>query len=117
MHDFLYKEVIQKNYQEIVDELRTAQTTVQLVGIHGGMLASHVCDISKRIKPFTLIKKVCPKNVMKLTGNKDTLAYYNKDNVFALVSRVDGEYAVTLSPFNTEDFTSSDVDVLQEISK
>lgn len=113
--DLISEETIQDNYQNIVDELRTAQTTVQLVGIYGGMLISHVADISKRVKPITLIKKVCTKNVFKLSGNKDSIAYYNKDNVFALLSRVDGQLAVILSPFDTESLVKVDIDVLKEI--
>ena len=114
--EILTEEVIENHYQSIVEEMSTAQTPEQLVGIHGGVLVAYVCDISKRVKPITLIKKVCNKNVFKLHGNKDTMAYYLKDDVFALVVRRDDDFEVILSPFDVNTLHKVDVDVLKTIA-
>lgn len=110
------EEVIQAQHQNIVDELTKAQTPEQLVGIHGGMLVAYVCDLSKRLKPMTLIKKVCSKNVAKIRGDKDTIAYYYVNDVFALVARRDGHYEVVLAPFDVNTLRKVDVDILKEIA-
>lgn len=110
------EEVLKKHLQVLVDEMATAQTTAQLVGIHGGALVAHVCDISKRIKPMTLIKKVVSKNVSKVRGNKDTLAYFNDGKNFAILARRDGHFEVILSPFDTETLRNVDIDILKEIA-
>ena len=110
------EDVLKKHFQVLVDEMATAQTPEQLVGIHGGALVAHVCDISKRLKPMTIIKKVVSKNVTRVRGNKDTLAYYNEGNVFAILARRDGHFEVILSPFDTETLRKVDVDVLKEIA-
>ena len=114
--DTISEETIQSNYQELVEELRTAQTTVQLVGMQGGLLVAYVCDISKRVKPITLIKKVSGKNVFKLNTDKDVTAYYLKDGVFALVAQRGGMKEVILSPFDTETLVNVDVDIASELA-
>ena len=114
--DTVSEDMIQANYMQLVEELRTAQTTTQLVGMQGGLLIAYVCDISKRIKPITLIKKVSSKNVFKLTSSKDTVAYYNKDKVFALIAQRGGMKEVILSPFDVDTLANVDVDVLAEVS-
>lgn len=114
--DLISEEVIQADFNKLVDELRTAQTTPQLVGIRGGLLVSYVCDISKRGKAFTLIKKVCNKNIEKQTSAKDYIAYFAKEDVFALVEQKKGVKSVLLSPFNVDTFLKVDsVSVLDEI--
>lgn len=114
--DEISEEVIQNHYNSLVEELSTVQTSVQLVGIHGGTLVSYVCSISKRVKPLTLIKKVCSKNVTKLNSTKDTIAYYSKGDTFALVAQRDGNKEVILSPFDVNTLCKVDVDVLSEIA-
>lgn len=109
------EENIQKHFDSIVEELSTAQTPEQLVGIHGGALISHVCDISKRLKAMTLIKKVCNKNATKLRGDKDTKAYFADGDVFALVARREGAFEVILSPFDVNTLRKVDYDVLKAI--
>ena len=114
--DGVTEDVIAKHVQALVDELETVQSTAQLAGIHGGSLISYVCDISKRLKPATLIKKVCNKNLKTLVGNTDTLAYYNQDGIFSIVERKDGEFSVVLSPINLDTLLKEDFDVLSTIS-
>ena len=109
-------DVIQDHFQAIVDELSLAQTPVQLVNAQGGVLVSYVCDINKRVKPMTIIKKVCNKNVRKLNTSKDVIAYYNEDNVYALLSCKEGVFEVILSPFDTKTLCKVDVDVIKKIS-
>lgn len=113
--EFISADVIQSHYQNIVEELATAQTPEQLVGIHGGVLVAHVCDISKRLKPMTLIKKVCSKNVTKVRGDKDAIAYFSEGDVYAIVAKREGSYEVILSPFDVNTLRKVDFDVLKAI--
>lgn len=114
--ELITSEVIEDHYQRIVEELSTAQTPEQLVGIHGGALVSYVCDISKRLKPVTLIKKICGKNISKIHGDKDTIAYFFENDVYALIARRDGKFEVILSPFDVKTLHKVDVDVLKAIA-
>lgn len=110
------EEVIKAKFDKLVATLSSAQTPEQLVGIHGGDLLSFICDISKRIKPSTLIKSVCTKDVKKLRGDNDAIAYYQEGSTFALVARRDGGLEVILSPFDLNDLHRVDVDVLGAIA-
>lgn len=100
-----------------VDIFVTAQTPEQLVEKHGGLLISYVCDISKRVKPMTYIKKITNKDVKKLRGASDAIAYFQDDKVYSLVARRDGKYEVLLSPFNIDTLKKEDYDVLSAISE
>ena len=115
--DVISEEVIQDHYKTIVEEISTAQTTPQLVGIHGGALISYVCGISSRVKPITMIKKSCTKNVLKLSGDKDAIAYFSKDDVYSIVARREGNFEILLSPFDVNTLCKVDYDVLGEIVK
>lgn len=110
-------DVIQAQFTSLVEELEAIQTTVQLVGVHGGALVRHVCDISKRVKPITLIKKVTNKNVKNVQGKAKAIAYYSEGNVFALVGRnADTPWDILLSPFDTETLVSVKADVLAAVN-
>lgn len=111
------EESIAEAKKQLAECLATAQTPEQLVGIHGGVLIEYVSDINKRVKPMTLIKKVCSRNAFKLTGNKDALAYYAEGNVFALVAKRDNKFEVVLTPFDVETLRKTDIDVVAEIEK
>lgn len=113
--ELITEDMIQNAYSALVEEIQKSQTPEQLVADPGSFLR-YVCDISKHIKPATLVKALCGKNVEKLTGKKDTLAYYMRDNVYALVAKRDGHLEVVLSPFDLSTFRKVDVDVLKEIS-
>ena len=113
--DLISEEVIQDHYESIVAELSKATTPEQLVGIHGGVLVSYVADISKRLKPSTLIKKVCNRNIANYRGDKDVIMYYMNDGVYALIARRSGEYEVILSPFSLDTLLRVDCDVLQSV--
>lgn len=110
------EEEIQNAYSKLVETLSSAQTPEQLVGIHGGSLISLICDVSKRIKPATLIKAVCTKDIKKLRGENDAIAFYQDGSVYALVARRDGNYEVVLGPFDLETLHRVDVDVLDAIA-
>jgi hypothetical protein len=114
--EVITEDVITSHYNSLVDDISQAQTPEQLVGIHGGALVAYICDISKRLKPLTLIKKICSKNIEKLRGSKDAVAYYFEDDVFALVERRDGNFTVVLSPFDVKTLRRVDVDVLKGIA-
>lgn len=105
------EDMIKTGCEEAVARFAQAQTTPQFVGIHEPIIG-HICDINKQVKPFTLIKKVYSKNVKKLRGNKETMAYYLEDGVFAVVSVTEAGKEVELQPFNTETLEIADVDVL-----
>lgn len=113
--EMITEDMIQGAYSALVEEIQKNQTPEQLVADPGAFLR-YVCDISKHVKPSTIIKGICGKNVERLTGKKDTLAYYLKDNVFALVAKRDGHLEVVLSPFDLTTMRKVDTDVLKEIS-
>ena len=98
----------------MVDELRLAQTTAQLVNMQGGALVAYICGISKRVKPMTIIKSIYSENVAT-SGKKNGIAYYLKDNVYAAINFTDGVPEVILSPFDINTFVNVDKDVLADI--
>lgn len=114
--EFITQERIDSAKEDLANDLAKAQTTEELVGQHGGMLIHYVSDISNRVKPMTLISKICNKNALKLRGAKDSIAYYKEGNVFALVARRDGHFEVLLSPFDTETLNKVDFDVLKALA-
>lgn len=111
-HGLVTEEMIEGAFKVEVEGLAEAQTPEQLVAKHGGLLVQYVCDVSKLVKPITLIKKVCNRNIANTRGNKDCIMYYSKDKVYALVAKRDGQLEVILSPFDTETLRKVDVDVL-----
>lgn len=113
--EMITEDMIQNAYSALVSEIQECQTVEQLVANPGAFIR-YVADISKHVKPSTIIKGICGKNVEKLTGNKDALAYYLRDNVFALVAKRSGNLEVVLSPFDLSTMRKVDVDVLKEIS-
>lgn len=113
--EMIKEEQIAAAKQNVTDELGLYQTTPQLVGAHGGKLIKYLCNIGTQVKAMTLIRKVNNKNVERLTGAKDTTAYYEKDGVYAVVARRDGAFEVLLKPFDMETLVNADVDVLKAI--
>ena len=114
-NEVLSEEVIKQGYDNTVALFAQAQTTVQFVGVHEPVVG-YICDISKLVKATTLIKKVYSKNAKKLgNSKKDALAYYNENDVFAVVSATEDGKEVVLQPFNTETLEVVDYDVLANI--
>lgn len=109
------EDMIASAIEDEVNIVSGCQTPEQLVAKHGGMLVSYVCNINKQIRPMTLIKKVCSKDVMRVKGQNDTFAYYNNGEVFALLYRRDGEFEIALSPFDMKTLRKADFDVLGAI--
>lgn len=116
VEEFVTEEMIQDAFKKEVDAIAEAQTTEQLVEKQGGMLVRYVCDISKLVKPMTIIKKITNKNVENIRGNKDAIVYYNKDGVFALLAKRDGQLEVILSPFDVKTLRKVDLDVLKAVN-
>lgn len=112
--EYAPEKVIQDHFNSMVDELRLAQTTAQLVNMQGGALVAYICGISKRVKPMTIIKSIYSKNVAT-SGKKNGIAYYLKDNVYAAINFTDGVPEVILSPFDINTFVNVDKDVLADI--
>lgn len=110
--ELITEEKIENAKQPLVDEFGLSQTTVQLVGAHGGSLIKYLCNIGTQVKAITLIRKVNNKNAQRLTGKKDTVAYYENGDVYAVVTRRDGAFDVLLKPFNVKTLVNEDVDVL-----
>lgn len=106
---------IQETFVKLCGTLAKAQTTAELVSMHGGDLISLICDISKRVKPMTLISQVYAKNVLLMRGNKDGIGYYNKDGIFAAVARRNGMLEVILNPISVSTLEPVDFDVLGAI--
>lgn len=113
--DVVSEDAINEVIEIETKELAKCQTAEQLVAAHGGSVIMYLSDINKQVKPMTLIRKVSSYNVETLRGTKDVLAYYEKDGIFALVARKDGEFEVVLSPFNTSTLERVDFDVLKAI--
>lgn len=112
--EFLTEETIQKGFDDEVSRFAEAQTTVQFVGVHDPLVA-YICDISKLVKPFTLIKKVYSKNIAKVKSNKDALAYFQEDKVFSVLSVNEDGVEVVLKPFDIETLEVVDMDVLSKL--
>lgn len=113
-NEILTEDKIQQGFNDEVSRFAEAQTTVQFVGVHDPLVA-YICDISKLIKPFTLIKKIYSKNIEKVRGSKETFAYYQKDKVYSVIFLSEDGKEVALQPFNIETLEVVDVDVLSEI--
>lgn len=101
--------------KQLVNDLAVAQTPVQLVAIHGGLLIAHLLDVNKRVKPMTLLKKVTNRNVENLNGNKDVIAYYAKENIFSIVAKNENGFEVVLSPFDIETLRTVDMDIVATV--
>lgn len=112
--EFLTEEKIKQGFDNEVSRFAEAQTTPQFIGVHDPLVA-YICDISKLVKPFTLIKKVYSKNIAKVKGNKETFAYYQNDKVYSVIYVSEDGKEVALQPFNVETLEIEDVDVLSEI--
>lgn len=119
LHDvggLVTEEMVDNAFEQEVNAIATAQTVEQLVSIQGGLLVRYVCDISKLVKPATMIKKVTNRNVTTASKRKDGLFYYKDGDIFALVSKFEGNFEVVLSPFNLKTLRKEDVDVLGAIN-
>ena len=110
--ELISQEAIDGAIKQVAESLEESQTTVQLVANHGGILISLLANINKRTKIMALLKQVTNRNIENINTDKDLIAYYLKDGVFALVEQRDGNREVILSPFNTETLRSEKVNVL-----
>lgn len=113
-NEFLTEDKITQGFNEEVSRFAEAQTTPQFIGVHDP-LVGYICDISKLIKPFTLIKKIYSKNIEKVKGSKETFAYFQKDGVYSVIFVSEDGREVALQPFDVETLEVSDVNVLEEI--
>lgn len=113
--EFITEEKIVEAKKALADEMGLIQTTVKLVDAHGGSLLKFLCNIGTQVKAMSLIRKVIPKNVERLRGGNDTLAYYENDGVYAIVSRQEGKYDIVLKPFDVKTLEPVDVDVIGKI--
>lgn len=113
--EFISEDVIKtEGFNKEVAIFASAQTTPQFLEAHDPLIG-HICDISKLIKPITLIKKVYSKNVKKLRGNKESMAYFMEGDVFAVVHASEEGKEVALQPFNVHNLEVVDYDVLANI--
>lgn len=114
--DLVSEEMIANAKKAMADEIGLCQTTPQLVGAHGGSLVKYISAIGSQVKAITLIRKVASKNVKRLTGKKDTAAYFEDGDVYALMARVDGNLQVVLTPFDVNTLMNVDRDIVAELS-
>lgn len=112
--EFVKEELIEKGINKEISLFAQAQTSPQFVGLKSPLIG-YICDIGKLIKPITLIKKAYSRNALKVTGNKETLAYYTEDGVYSVVRLGKDIKEVVLQPFNTESLERVDLDVLSKI--
>lgn len=105
--------------QSLVDEFITLQTPEQLIQAHGGALLGYVCNVNKRVKPFSIIKSVSNRNIEKVSGNKDCLTYFHdtEKGIFSIIAKRGNDFEVVLSPFDVNTFRKVDFDVLSEVAK
>lgn len=111
-NEIISEDRIQETYSKLVDALAKAQTTVELISMHGGDLISLLCDISKRVKPMTIVSKVYPKNILSIKGGKDGIGYYNENGIFAVVARKGGCLELVMKPINVQTMEPVDFDVI-----
>lgn len=107
----LSEEAIKNSLKAEITNFALAQTTPQFVGIHNPLI-SYICDLNNRIKPITMIKKVYTRKLEGVRGQKEVIAYYNKDKVFSAVLVSPDGKDVILKPFNVDTLELVDVDVL-----
>lgn len=112
--ELVTEDIIKQGFEGEVANFAQAQTTPQFIGVSDPLIG-YICDISKLVKPYTLIKKVYSKNVKRLRSNKETFAYYLEDKVFAVVLVNEDGKEVALKPFNIDTLEVVDVDVLANI--
>lgn len=111
--EFLTESKIQQGLDNEVSKFAEALTTPQFIGVHDP-LVNYICDISKLIKPFTLIKKVYSKNIDKAKGIKETFAFYLKDGVFSVIYLNEDGQEIALQPFNIDTLEVVDINILDE---
>lgn len=114
--EIITEEMIKDAFDYEVKGVSEAQTPEQLIQAAGGFLICYVCNLSKLTKPITYMKKITNRNIIYDRGNKDAILYYLKDDVFALIAKVDGNYEILLSPVNTKTLRKVDVDILSEFN-
>lgn len=111
------EEDIEAAKKQIKEVFEVAQTPVQLIENHGGVFISYFANISKTVKPMTLIKQVTGWTPAGVKNQKNAVCYYSEGDVYALIAKREGKLEVLLSPFNTETFRNEKVDVLKAIEK
>lgn len=109
-------EAIEEAKGMIAESISAAQTPVQLVAQRGGEFIAYFCGINNNMKPINLIKKVCNRDIKKISGSKDAIGYYADEKIYSLIAKRDGNYEVILSPFDTETFRAVDMDVIKAIA-
>ena len=114
--DLITEEMIQDAFEHEVQGIAGAQTPEQLLQLTGGSLICYVCNLSKLVKPITLMKKITNRNIIYDRGSKDAILYYLQGDVFALISKVDGNFDVLLSPVDVNTLRKVDVDVLEGLN-
>jgi hypothetical protein len=111
-NEYVDQKTIESVYGKLVDFFIKAQTTVQLVAMHGGDLLSLLCNISKRLKPMTLISKVYSKNVMAMKSGQRGIGFFKNDSVFAVVAKNEDSAEVILKPIDINTLEPVEYDVL-----
>lgn len=104
--ELITEDMIEKANDVEVVAIASAQTTPQLIGAYVPLLG-YICNISKQVKPSTLIRKVYPKEVSKVTSKEFMLTHKEEDGVYSVVeaklqdgSVVEGN--CVLQPFSIE---------------
>lgn len=121
-----YERIIATNAaQDFVNALSVAQTPVQLIRSKNG-LTNVVASVPTRKREDKILRQTYHRNSQYLHQLKAGIGYFseevevggNKVHVFALVQKAeDGELSLVLKPFNIEDATVVDYDVLAHVQQ
>lgn len=102
--------------EELAKKFATAHTTLEFVNNKGFSVISYLCGLKKGVKAFSYIKKVTGRKCQ--SAHSDGLVYYQKDDVYAIISVSAEGNDVVLSPFNIKTLEYVDgVDVLSEVAE
>ena len=111
------EETVARAFKGLVIEMSACQTPEQLVAAKGTSLLEYICGFGIG-NPMKQIKLVTNKNIRgSKRVKKDSLFYYNENDVFALIEKKDGELKVVLSPFDIKTQRKVDLDVLKAVDE
>ena len=114
-NDYVHDEAI----KELVDTLKTIQTTVQLIKSNVGIIKD-ITGVSTKKHASKIIRGAYHKNARYISKQKAGLAYFNEKvdingeevDVFAIVEKdANGAINVVLDPFDTKTLFNVDFDV------
>lgn len=112
--EILSEETIERKYQEEIEAIEAAGTTVGLVESPSDLIKYFM--LPHRRKTVALLREA---NTMKLERAKKISTPrsfgYETEDLYAVINHDDGTYSVVLSPINKETLERVDVDIISEL--